>query len=97
MYNENMKQVRFFPNDLCGLQVREDENGQQSREVNGRAIVFGVRSVNLTPWSVTKKVARKRAKTFITNQAPCFISNKATTFISNQVLTAKIEANDINK
>ena len=41
-----MKQVRFFPNDLCGLQVREDENGQQSREVNGRAIVFGVRSQN---------------------------------------------------
>ena len=56
MHNENMKQVRFFPNDLCGLQVREDENGQQSREVNGRAIVFGVRSVNLTPWSSTRVV-----------------------------------------
>ena len=51
-----MKQVRFFPNDLCGLQVREDENGQQSREVNGRAIVFGVRSVNLTPYSSTRVV-----------------------------------------
>ena len=51
-----MKQVRFFPNDLCGLQVREDENGQQSREVNGRAIVFGVRSVNLTPWNSTRVV-----------------------------------------
>lgn len=51
-----MKQVRFVPNDLCGLQVREDENGQQSREVNGRAIVFGVRSVNLTPWSSTRIV-----------------------------------------
>lgn len=51
-----MKQVRFVPNDLCGLQVREDENGQQSREVNGRAIVFGVRSVNLTPWSSTRVV-----------------------------------------
>ena len=51
-----MNQVRFFPNDLCGLQVREDENGQQSREVNGRAIVFGVRSVNLTPWSSTRVV-----------------------------------------
>ena len=51
-----MKQVRFFPNDLCGLHVREDENGQQSREVNGRAIVFGVRSVNLTPWSSTRVV-----------------------------------------
>ena len=51
-----MKQVRFVPNDLCGLQVREDENGQQSREVNGRAIVFGVRSVNLTPLSSTRVV-----------------------------------------
>ena len=51
-----MKQVRFVPNDLCGLQVREDENGQQSREVNGRAIVFGVRSVNLTPRSSTRVV-----------------------------------------
>lgn len=46
-----MKQVRFIPNNLCGLQVREAEDGQQSREVAGRAIVFGVRSVNLTPWS----------------------------------------------
>ena len=51
-----MKQVRFVPNDLCGLRVREDENGQQSREVNGRAIVFGVRSVNLTPYSSTRIV-----------------------------------------
>lgn len=51
-----MKQVRFVPNDLCGLQVREDENGQQSRVVQGRAIVFGQRSVNLTPWSPTHVV-----------------------------------------
>lgn len=51
-----MKQVRFIPNDLCGLQVREDENGQQSRVVEGRAIVFGQRSVNLTPWSSTRVV-----------------------------------------
>jgi len=51
-----MKQVRFLPNDLCGLQVREDENGQESREVKGRAIVFGKRSVNLTPWSSTRIV-----------------------------------------
>jgi len=51
-----MKQVRFVPNDICGLQVREDENGQQSRMVQGRAIVFGQRSVNLTPWSSTHVV-----------------------------------------
>ena len=52
-----MKQVRFIPNDLCGLQVREPQEGQeQSREVSGRAIVFGVRSVNLTPWNETRVV-----------------------------------------
>ena len=47
---------RFVPNDICGLQVREDENGKKSREVVGRAIAFGVRSVNLTPWSDTHVV-----------------------------------------
>ena len=51
-----MKQIRFVPNDLSGLQVREGEDGQKSREVVGRAIAFGVRSVNLTPWSSTRVV-----------------------------------------
>lgn len=51
-----MKHVRFIPNDLCGLQVREDSEGKESRLVEGRAIVFGQRSVNLTPWSETRVV-----------------------------------------
>jgi len=39
------------------LQVREPQEGQEmSREIEGRPIVFGVRSVNLTPWSSTRKV-----------------------------------------
>ena len=39
------------------LQMREPQEGQQeSREIEGRPIVFGVRSVNLTPWSSTRKV-----------------------------------------
>ena len=38
------------------MQVREDANGQPSRTVVGRPIVFGVRSVNLTPWSDTRVV-----------------------------------------
>lgn len=51
------KQVRFIPNDICGLQVRESgEDGQQSRRVEGTPIIFGVRSVNLTPWSDTREV-----------------------------------------
>ena len=52
-----MKQVRFIPNVDCGLQVREPQEGQdESRMVVGRPIIFGVRSVNLTPWSETRKV-----------------------------------------
>ena len=52
-----MKQTRFIPIDNCGLQLRESQEGQQdSRTIEGRPIVFGVRSVNLTPWSQTRKV-----------------------------------------
>ena len=52
-----MKQVRFIPNDLCGLHLRESQDGQEeSRTVDGEPIIFGVRSVNLTPWSSTRKV-----------------------------------------
>ena len=52
-----MKQVRFIPAESCNLQMREPQEGQQeSREIEGRPIVFGVRSVNLTPWSSTRKV-----------------------------------------
>ena len=37
--------------------MREPQEGQQeSREIEGRPIVFGVRSVNLTPWSSSRKV-----------------------------------------
>ena len=52
-----MRQVRFIPNEACGLKFREPMEGQsESRRVDGRPIVFGVRSVNLTPWSPTRKV-----------------------------------------
>lgn len=52
-----MKQTRFIPTNDCGLQLREPQEGQQeSREIEGRPIVFGVRSVNLTPCSSRRKV-----------------------------------------
>ena len=39
------------------MKFREPMEGQsESRRVDGRPIVFGVRSVNLTPWSPTRKV-----------------------------------------
>ena len=46
-----MKQTRFIPIETCGLQLRESADGQPSRTVVGHPIVYGVRSVNLTPWS----------------------------------------------
>ena len=51
-----MKQTRFIPIEECNLQVRENANGQPSRTVVGHPIVYGVRSVNLTPWSDTRVV-----------------------------------------
>ncbi|MCR5366541.1 MAG: HK97 family phage prohead protease [Prevotella sp.] len=52
-----MKQTRFIPIETCGLQVREPQEGQtESRTIDGTPIVFGVRSVNLTPWSESREV-----------------------------------------
>ena len=52
-----MKHIRMIPTDICGLQVREPQEGQtESRRIAGRPIVFGVRSVNLTPWSDDREV-----------------------------------------
>ena len=52
-----MKQVRFVPIEACQLQVREPQEGEQeSRTVIGMPIVYGVRSVNLTPWSEDREV-----------------------------------------
>lgn len=42
--------------DVSGLHVREEEGGSESRTIEGHAVVFGVRSVNLTPWSKTREV-----------------------------------------
>ena len=63
-----MKQIRFIPIETCGLQVREPQEGQtESREVVGTPIVFGVRSVNLTPWSDTREVYEVLEPGCITN------------------------------
>lgn len=63
-----MKQTRFIPTDTCGLHVRETEDGQQSREIEGKPIVFGVRSVNLTPWSESREVYEVLEPGCITNE-----------------------------
>ena len=52
-----MKQLRFIPIGNCGLKIRESQEGQEeSRTIEGTPILFGVRSVNLTPWSSTREV-----------------------------------------
>ena len=52
-----MKQVRFIPLETCGLQLREPQDGQaESRTIQGTPIVFGVRSVNLTPRNAEREV-----------------------------------------
>jgi|GEM_PF-6023800 len=50
------KQVRFIPLEDCNLKLREGAEGQTSRTVVGRPIMFGVRSKNLTPWSRSRVV-----------------------------------------
>ena len=63
-----MKQTRFIPIETCGLQLREPQEGQtESREIEGTPIVFGVRSVNLTPLSDTREVYEVLEPGCITN------------------------------
>ena len=62
-----MKQVRFVPIEACNLQVREPQEGEQEiRTIIGMPIVYGVRSVNLTPWSEDREVYEVLEAGFIT-------------------------------
>ena len=62
-----MKQVRFVPIEACNLQVREPQEGEQeSRTIVGMPIVYGVRSVNLTPLSEDREVYEVLEAGFIT-------------------------------
>lgn len=60
---------RFIPLEDCGLNVREAGEGQsESRRVEGRPIVFGVRSRNLTPWSSYRDVYEVLEPGCLTNE-----------------------------
>lgn len=50
------KLTRDITLELSGLHIRECDDGKKSRTVEGHAVVFGVRSVNLTPWSSIREV-----------------------------------------
>ena len=53
---KDMKQERQIELQVSGLHVREADGEMPSRTIEGHAVVFGVRSVNLTPWSSTREV-----------------------------------------
>ena len=64
-----MKQTRFIPIETCGLLLREPQDGQtESRTIEGTPIVFGVRSVNLTPRSDSREVYEVLEPGCITNE-----------------------------
>lgn len=64
-----MKQTRFIPIETCNLKVREPQEGQtESRTIEGTPIVFGVRSVNLTPWNDSREVYEILEPGCITNE-----------------------------
>lgn len=51
------KITRQIALEVSGLHVREVGEGEEkSRTIEGHAVVFGVRSVNLTPWSDCREV-----------------------------------------
>lgn len=49
----NVRQINLA---LSGLHIREANEGEDSRIIEGHAVVFGVRSVNLVPWSSYREV-----------------------------------------
>lgn len=58
------RQIEF---QVSGLHVREAEDGQRGRTVEGYAVLFAVRSRNLTPWSSYREVYEIMEPGCITN------------------------------
>jgi hypothetical protein len=83
------KQVRFIPIEDCNLQLREGAEGQPSRTVVGRPIMFGVRSKNLVPWSSTRVVYEILERGCITqeliNRSDVVYNNNHSNDISNMI------------
>ncbi len=48
--------LRTISLQVSGLHVREAEGEEKSRTIEGYAVVFGARSVNLTPWSSVREI-----------------------------------------
>ena len=52
----NNKLQREISLEVSDLHIREANEGESRRTVEGYAVVFGVRSTNLTPWSSEREV-----------------------------------------
>ena len=62
------KVTRQIELQVSGLHVREAEGEERSRTIEGHAVVFGVRSVNLTPWSSYREVYEVMERGCITTE-----------------------------
>lgn len=74
---------------VSGLCVREAEDGQKSRTVEGYAVVFGVRSVNLTPWSSDREVYEIMEPESITQDLLSRSDVVLTAFHNNQMILGR--------
>ncbi|MBQ4388013.1 MAG: HK97 family phage prohead protease [Prevotella sp.] len=74
---------------VSNLHIREAEDGQKSRTVEGYAVVFGVRSVNLTPWSSIREVYEIMEPGCITNDLLNRSDVVLTAFHNNQIILGR--------
>lgn len=80
---------RQIPLQLSGLHVREQEGEQRSRTIEGHAVVFGVRSVNLTPWSSWREVYEIMEPGSITTELLQRSDVMLTAFHNNEIILGR--------
>ena len=74
---------------VSGLHVRETDDGLKGRTIEGYAVVFGVRSVNLTPWSSVREVYEIMEPGSITNDLLNRSDVVLTAFHNNQIILGR--------
>ena len=74
---------------VSGLHVREAEGDKKSRTVEGYAMLFGVRSVNLTPWSSEREVYEIMEPGCITQDLLSRSDVVLTAFHNNQLILGR--------
>lgn len=74
---------------FSGLHVRESEDGERSRTVEGYAVVFNQRSVNLTPWSSYREVYEIMEKGSISQDLVNRSDVVLTAFHNNEIILGR--------